>query len=187
MGPCGDLLHDLRRVHRHDRLAPRLLDILLCGYAHPRWDACRRLLDRHLSRPRGRRVRFRPHRRGDYGTLRVGRNAVRGDPDDPIGGLLPFGCSRDPHGHRDGGGQRGRLQAGCTRDPRGGGRRRRVGWRARGVRGIRHPSLMGTIVQVRGIGGYATGFAVFIALAVVSLLLVEILRWKRAKVPTPRI
>jgi NNP family nitrate/nitrite transporter-like MFS transporter len=42
------------------------------------------------------------------------------------------------------------------------------------------PPLMGTIVQLRGTGGYATGFAVFIGLAAVSLLLVGILRRKRA-------
>jgi hypothetical protein len=42
---------------------------------------------------------------------------------------------------------------------------------------------MGSIVQVQGTGGYATGFAVFIGLAIVSLLLVEVLRRIRAKVP----
>jgi MFS transporter, NNP family, nitrate/nitrite transporter len=45
------------------------------------------------------------------------------------------------------------------------------------------PPLMGSIVQVQGTGGYATGFAVFIGLAIVSLLLVEVLRRIRAKVP----
>jgi len=53
--------------------------------------------------------------------------------------------------------------------------------------GFAIPPLMGTIVQVRGIGGYATGFAVFIGLAIVSLLLVEVLRRKRAKVHAPPI
>jgi len=46
--------------------------------------------------------------------------------------------------------------------------------------GFAIPPLMGTIVQLRGTGGYASGFAVFIGLAVVSLLLVGILRRKRA-------
>ncbi|MBE0569225.1 MAG: MFS transporter [Deltaproteobacteria bacterium] len=49
--------------------------------------------------------------------------------------------------------------------------------------GFAIPPLMGTIVQVRGIGGYATGFAVFIGLAIVSLLLVEALRRERARIP----
>jgi MFS transporter, NNP family, nitrate/nitrite transporter len=53
--------------------------------------------------------------------------------------------------------------------------------------GFAIPPLMGTIVQVRGIRGYATGFAVFIGLAIVSLLLVEVLRRKRAKVHAPPI
>ncbi|MGE5790638.1 MAG: MFS transporter [Syntrophaceae bacterium] len=53
--------------------------------------------------------------------------------------------------------------------------------------GFAIPPLMGTIVQVRGIGGYATGFAVFIGLAIVSLLLVEVLRRKRSKVHAPPI
>ena len=42
------------------------------------------------------------------------------------------------------------------------------------------PPLMGTIVQLRGTGGYAAGFVVYVALAAVSLLLVEVLRRKRA-------
>ena len=49
--------------------------------------------------------------------------------------------------------------------------------------GFAIPPLMGIIVQVRGIGGYATGFAVFIGLAIVSLLLIEGLRRDRSKVP----
>lgn len=49
--------------------------------------------------------------------------------------------------------------------------------------GFAIPPLMGSIVQVQGTGGYATGFAVFIGLAIVSLLLVEVLRRIRAKVP----
>jgi MFS transporter, NNP family, nitrate/nitrite transporter len=48
--------------------------------------------------------------------------------------------------------------------------------------GFAIPPLMGSIVQVQGTGGYATGFAVFIGLAIVSLLLVEVLRRIRAKV-----
>jgi hypothetical protein len=44
---------------------------------------------------------------------------------------------------------------------------------------------MGIIVQVRGAEGYANGFAVFICLAAVSLLLVGVLKRKRAKVPAP--
>jgi len=51
--------------------------------------------------------------------------------------------------------------------------------------GFAIPPLMGTIVQLQGPGGYATGFAVFIALAVVSLLLVGILRRKRANAFLP--
>jgi NNP family nitrate/nitrite transporter-like MFS transporter len=51
--------------------------------------------------------------------------------------------------------------------------------------GFAIPPLMGTIVQLRGTGGYATGFAVFIGLAVVSLLLVGILRRKRANAFLP--
>src|SRR5512134_2076305 len=46
--------------------------------------------------------------------------------------------------------------------------------------GFAIPPLMGIIVQLQGTGGYATGFAVFIALAVVSLRLAWILRQKRA-------
>jgi NNP family nitrate/nitrite transporter-like MFS transporter len=49
--------------------------------------------------------------------------------------------------------------------------------------GFAIPPLMGTIVQLRGTGGYATGFVVFVALAAVSLLLVEVLRRKRANAP----
>jgi NNP family nitrate/nitrite transporter-like MFS transporter len=49
--------------------------------------------------------------------------------------------------------------------------------------GFAIPPLMGSIVQVQGTGGYATGFAVFIGLAIVSLLLVEVLRRIRGKVP----
>ena len=50
--------------------------------------------------------------------------------------------------------------------------------------GFAIPPLMGSIVQVQGTGGYATGFAVFIGLAVVSLLLVGILKRKRADIPS---
>jgi hypothetical protein len=46
---------------------------------------------------------------------------------------------------------------------------------------------MGIIVQVRGAAGYANGFVVFVCLAAVSLLLVGVLKRKRAKVPAPRI
>jgi hypothetical protein len=42
---------------------------------------------------------------------------------------------------------------------------------------------MGTIVQLRGTGGYAAGFAVFVFLAAISLFLVEVLRRKRAGIP----
>ena len=48
--------------------------------------------------------------------------------------------------------------------------------------GFAIPPIMGTIVQVRGTTGYATGFVVFICLSAVSLLLVAILRRKRAMV-----
>jgi NNP family nitrate/nitrite transporter-like MFS transporter len=48
--------------------------------------------------------------------------------------------------------------------------------------GFAIPPLMGIIVQVQGTDGYATGFLVFVCLAVVSLLLVEVLRRKRAEV-----
>jgi hypothetical protein len=40
---------------------------------------------------------------------------------------------------------------------------------------------MGTIVEIRGAEGYASGFVVFVGLAVVSLLLVGVLRQKRAR------
>lgn len=46
--------------------------------------------------------------------------------------------------------------------------------------GFAIPPLMGTIVQVRGQQGYAGGFAVFVVLAAVSLVLVGVLRGKRA-------
>jgi NNP family nitrate/nitrite transporter-like MFS transporter len=48
--------------------------------------------------------------------------------------------------------------------------------------GFAIPPLMGTIVQLQGTEGYATGFAVFICLAMASLLLVGVLKWKRAKI-----
>jgi NNP family nitrate/nitrite transporter-like MFS transporter len=51
--------------------------------------------------------------------------------------------------------------------------------------GFAIPPLMGTIVQLQGTEGYATGFAVFICLAMASLLLVGVLKWKRAKVLAP--
>jgi NNP family nitrate/nitrite transporter-like MFS transporter len=51
--------------------------------------------------------------------------------------------------------------------------------------GFAIPPLMGTIVQLRGTGGYAAGFVVFVFLAAISLLLVEVLRRKRAKAPAP--
>ena len=51
--------------------------------------------------------------------------------------------------------------------------------------GFAIPPLMGVIVQAQGIEGYANGFVVFICLAAVSLLLVGILKRKRAKVPAP--
>ena len=40
--------------------------------------------------------------------------------------------------------------------------------------GFAIPPIMGTIVQVRGTTGYATGFVVFICLSAVSLLLVVV-------------
>lgn len=46
--------------------------------------------------------------------------------------------------------------------------------------GFAIPPVMGSIVQVRGAQGYATGFVVFAGLAAVSLLLVGVLRGKRA-------
>ena len=48
--------------------------------------------------------------------------------------------------------------------------------------GFAIPPLMGTIVQVQGVKGYANGFAVFICLAAISLLLVGVLKRKRAKI-----
>jgi NNP family nitrate/nitrite transporter-like MFS transporter len=48
--------------------------------------------------------------------------------------------------------------------------------------GFAIPPTMGTIVQIRGTTGYATGFVVFICLSAVSLLLVAVLRRKRAMV-----
>jgi NNP family nitrate/nitrite transporter-like MFS transporter len=48
--------------------------------------------------------------------------------------------------------------------------------------GFAIPPIMGTIVQIRGTTGYATGFVVFICLSVVSLLFVAVLRRKRAMV-----
>ncbi|HSL92198.1 MAG TPA: MFS transporter [Candidatus Limnocylindrales bacterium] len=51
--------------------------------------------------------------------------------------------------------------------------------------GFAIPPLMGTIVQVQGVGGYATGFVVFVLLAAISLLIVGILQRKRAGVPAP--
>jgi NNP family nitrate/nitrite transporter-like MFS transporter len=49
--------------------------------------------------------------------------------------------------------------------------------------GFAIPPLMGTIVQAQGTGGYASGFLVFVVLAAISLLLVEVLRRKRARAP----
>lgn len=49
--------------------------------------------------------------------------------------------------------------------------------------GFAIPPIMGTFVQIRGNGGYATGFVVFVCLAALSLLLVRVLRRKRASVP----
>ena len=51
--------------------------------------------------------------------------------------------------------------------------------------GFAIPPLMGTIVHLRGTGGYAAGFVVFVFLAAISLLLVEVLRRKRARAPAP--
>ena len=51
--------------------------------------------------------------------------------------------------------------------------------------GFAIPPVMGSIVQIRGTAGYATGFVVFIALAALSLLLVEVLRRKRAQSLVP--
>ena len=49
--------------------------------------------------------------------------------------------------------------------------------------GFAIPPILGTVVQIQGPAGYATGFAVFIGLSAVSLLLVAVLRRKRAAVP----
>jgi NNP family nitrate/nitrite transporter-like MFS transporter len=49
--------------------------------------------------------------------------------------------------------------------------------------GFAIPPLMGIIVQVQGTEGYANGFVVFICLAVLSLLLIGILKRKRTMVP----
>src|SRR3990172_5722333 len=49
--------------------------------------------------------------------------------------------------------------------------------------GFAIPPIMGTVVQLRGATGYASGFVVFVGLAVVSLLLVGVLRRKRARNP----
>lgn len=49
--------------------------------------------------------------------------------------------------------------------------------------GFAIPPIMGTIVGIRGSAGYATGFAVFLALSALSLLLVGVLRRLRAKTP----
>jgi NNP family nitrate/nitrite transporter-like MFS transporter len=51
--------------------------------------------------------------------------------------------------------------------------------------GFAIPPLMGIIVQVQGTGGYANGFVVYIGLAVVSILLISILKRKRAGTPSP--
>jgi len=51
--------------------------------------------------------------------------------------------------------------------------------------GFAIPPLMGTIVQVQGTEGYANGFVVFICLAGISLLLLGVLKRKRAKVLAP--
>ena len=48
--------------------------------------------------------------------------------------------------------------------------------------GFAIPPIMGTIVEIRGAGGYASGFVVFVGLAAISLLLVGVLRRKRAGV-----
>jgi MFS transporter, NNP family, nitrate/nitrite transporter len=48
--------------------------------------------------------------------------------------------------------------------------------------GFAIPPIMGTIVEIRGAGGYASGFVVFVGLAAISLLLVGVLRQKRARV-----
>jgi len=48
--------------------------------------------------------------------------------------------------------------------------------------GFAIPPIMGTIVEIRGAGGYASGFVVFVGLAAISLLLVGMLRQKRARV-----
>lgn len=45
--------------------------------------------------------------------------------------------------------------------------------------GFAIPPIMGTIVQIRGTTGYATGFVVFIGLSVLSLFLVGLLQRKR--------
>jgi len=48
--------------------------------------------------------------------------------------------------------------------------------------GFAIPPIMGTFVQIQGNRGYATGFVVFVCLAAFSLLLVRVLRRKRALV-----
>ncbi len=47
--------------------------------------------------------------------------------------------------------------------------------------GFAIPPVMGTIVEIRGSTGYASGFAVFIALSALSLLLVGVLRQLRRR------
>jgi NNP family nitrate/nitrite transporter-like MFS transporter len=49
--------------------------------------------------------------------------------------------------------------------------------------GFAIPPILGTIVEIRGAEGYASGFVVFVGLAAISLLLVGVLRRKRARVP----
>ena len=48
--------------------------------------------------------------------------------------------------------------------------------------GFAIPPIMGTIVQLQGIEGYANGFVVFICLAMASLLLVGVLKRKRTRI-----
>ena len=81
-------------------------------------------------------------------------------------GLPPLGRRRDPHGRRDGDGQRGRLP---SWSPRRSPRRWAAppGWVGGlgAFGGFAIPPLMGTIVQVQGTEGYANGFVIFACLA----------------------
>ena len=139
----GDLLHDLRRVHRHDRLAPRILDLLLFGHTRPRGDACRRLLDRHLHRPSGRR--YVSDRIGGEGTGRLGLGIML------LGAILMtssgdffFSVAAEILMATGMGVANAAVFKLVAQEiPEAVGGRRRVGGRARRVRGVRHPAAHG--------------------------------------------